>query len=122
MSVSYSFRGQVLRIDCIGEYTNDELRGAYEAAILDPACPPNAVFLLDVTHSKSLANRPTEDIRETAYYWGSQSDVFGRRCAIVAPMDLYYGLMRMASLYAEELGVETAVFRSEEEALEWLGA
>ena len=122
MSVSYSFDGRVLRINCIGKYTNDELREAFDAALRDPAFPPTPVFLLDVTLSESLANRPSEDIRETAYFGGLRADVFGRQCAIVAPEDLYYGLMRMASLYAEEFGVDTAVFRTEEEALQWLGA
>jgi len=120
MPVSYSFNGRIIRLDCIGEYTSDDVRGAYAAALQDPACPPNTVFLLDVTHSTSLANRPSEDIRETAYFWGSQPDMIDTRCAIIAPIDLYYGLMRMASMIVEEYGVKTEVFRTEEEALKWL--
>ena len=121
MPVSYSFNGRVFRLDCMGEYTNEELRHAYEAALEDPNFPPRAVFLLDVTHSKSLASRPSQDIKETAGFLGPRADMFGKRCAIVAPIDLYYGLMRMASVFGEEFGVETVVFRTEEAALEWLG-
>jgi len=122
MPVSYSFNGRVFRLDCIAEYENEELRHAYLTALEDPDFPPNAVFLMDVTKSSSLARRSSEDIAETAGFLGPMADKFGKRCAIVAPLDLYYGLMRMASVFGERFGVETAVFRTEEEALEWLGA
>ena len=121
MPVSYAFNGRVFRLNCIGEYTNEELRNAYVAALEDPEFPPSAVFLMDVTRSKSLARRPPQDIRDTAGFLGPRASKFGKRCAIVAPIDLYYGLMRMASVFGEEFGVETVVFRTEEEALEWLG-
>jgi|GEM_PF-6496605 len=122
MPVSYSFNGRIFRLDCIAEYTNEELRHAYETALEDPNFPPNAVFLMDVTHSESLASRHPQDIIETAEFLGPKADKFGKRCAIVAPIDLYYGLMRMASVFGEGFGVETEVFRTEEEALDWLGA
>ena len=72
MPVSYSFNGRVFRLDCIAEYTNEELRHAYETALKDPDFPPNAVFLMDVTHSKSLASRPSQDISETAGFLGTK--------------------------------------------------
>ncbi len=121
MPVSYSFHGRLFRLDCVGEYTSEELRYAYEAGLNDSDFPLNAVFLMDVTHSKSLANRPPQEIDETAEFLGPKADKFGKRCAIVAPVDLYYGLMRMASVFGERFGVETEVFRTEEQALEWLG-
>ena len=122
MPVSYSFDNRVFRLDCIADYTNEELRHAYVAALKDPDFPQNAVFLMDVTNSNSLAFRPSEDIADTAGFLGPKADKFGKRCAIVAPIDLYYGLMRMASVFGERFGVETEVFRTEEEALEWLRA
>lgn len=121
MPVTYSFGGRVFRLDCMAEYTSQELWGAYETALEDPTFPKNAVFLMDVTYSKSLAGRPPENISATAEFLGPRAERFGKRCAIVAPSDLYFGLMRMAAVYGERFGVETGVFRTEDEALEWLG-
>ena len=120
MPVSYSFHGRVFRLDCVAEYTSEELRRTYAAALDDPNFPPNAVFLLDVTRSESLVGRSSEDIRETAGVLGPRAGKFGKRCAIVASKDVYYGLMRMAGAFGEAFGVATAVFRTEKEALEWL--
>ena len=120
MPVSYSFNDRIFRLDCVGEYSSEDLRHAYEAALKDPGFPNNAVFLMDVTYSKSLAERPPQEIDETSKFLGSKAEKFGKRCAIVAPFDLYYGLMRMASAFGERYGVETEVFRTEDKALEWL--
>lgn len=120
MPVTYSFDDRIFRLDCIGEYSNEELRQNYNAALNDPAFPENALFLMDVTHSTSLAARPTQDIKETSSFLGPRADKFGKRCAIIALEDLYFGLMRMAGAFGETFGVETAVFRTEAEALQWL--
>ncbi len=42
------------------------------------------------------------------------------RVAIVAPDNLVYGLSRMYGAFAEESGSEHRVFRSVEEAMDWL--
>jgi hypothetical protein len=42
--------------------------------------------------------------------------------AIVAPRDLYYGLVRMFSFLSRDTMIETQAFRTLEEALEWVGA
>ena len=41
--------------------------------------------------------------------------------AIVATGDLHFGLLRMYSVYREDGDTELAVFRSDTEAMEWLG-
>lgn len=41
--------------------------------------------------------------------------------AVVAKSDLHYGLTRMFSLITEGLKIKTEVFRTVEEALDWLG-
>ena len=43
------------------------------------------------------------------------------RVAVVVAEPVAYGMMRMASVFAEGSGVVLAAFRSEREALEWLG-
>ena len=66
----------------------------------DPAFPPeNARLLLDVTRSKSLADRPVDDLRRVAEYLAKRGDRVGHRCAILAESDVHFGLMRMAVVH-----------------------
>ena len=46
----------------------------------------------------------------------------GTRRAYVAPIDLHFGLSRMAQSYAEIKGIEVEVFRDRDSALEWLAS
>ena len=44
----------------------------------------------------------------------------GERCAFVSPMDLSYASSRVHQALVDGTGLDTAVFRSIEDALEWL--
>ena len=44
----------------------------------------------------------------------------GSRMAVVSPQDLQFGLSRIFGTLAEDAGVPVDVFRSTEEAIEWL--
>lgn len=121
MPVSYSFQGRLLRLDCVGTYSPDELKRKYAEALEDPAFPERAVFLLDVTRSESLTTRPVDELRDIARFVEPWAAKHGNKCAILAQDDLHFGLMNMAAIFAEGVGLETQVFRTLGHALEWLG-
>ena len=121
MPVRYEFEGQLFRMSFEGSYSTDEVLEAYTAALADPAFPSDARFLMDVTRSTSLAKRTSEDIQRVADFLGPQAGRIGSRCAIYAAEPIHFGLMRMAQVFGETHGVETAVFYEVAPALEWLG-
>ena len=91
-----------------------------QEALADPDYPDEAKLILDVSKSQSLSERSTSDIRNMANYLSSRSGNFSGICAIVAGESLHFGLMRMASVFAESKGMRTSVFKSKKEALDWL--
>jgi len=121
MPVSYSFNGNILRMEVEGHYPPDAIIDAFEKALADPAFPPsNARLLLNVNRSESLAERSVEDLRRVVAHFARMADRVGRRCAIVAEADLLFGLMRMAEAFAAMHDTEVRVFKKEEEAVSWL--
>ncbi len=48
-------------------------------------------------------------------------DISGCKWAIIAPQDINYGLIRMFTMICEHYYVQIMPFRSEEDALSWLG-
>ena len=121
MPVSYSFTGNILRMDFEGTYPSDAIIEAFEAALADPAFPTvDTRLLLNVNLSESLADRSVEDLRRVAEYFAQRAERVGRRCAIVAESAVHFGLMRMAVVFAEMYDAEARVFKSEDEAVLWL--
>ena len=103
-----------------GAYSPADIRQKLEEALADPCCGQLHGMLFDLTESTSLHERTPADIQEMARFLAGHSDRFGERLAMVAPTDLAYGLMRMGGVTAEALGAEPKVFRTADEALQWL--
>jgi hypothetical protein len=121
MPVSYSFDGNILRMDFVGTYSPDAIFEALERALADPYYPSQKPdFLLDVTRSESLIDRSADDLRMVVEHVARKTDLFGRRCAMVAETAVHYGLMRMAAAFAEMCDARARVFKTREEALRWL--
>jgi hypothetical protein len=120
MPVSYSFDDRFIHLRMAGEYTTADLRRTLQDALADRQCGQRDGVLFDLSESKSLHQRTPTDIQEMARFLASQSEPFGGRLAMVAPSDLAYGLMRIGVVIAEASGAEPRVFRTTEEALEWL--
>jgi hypothetical protein len=121
MPVTYTFQGELLRLDLVGEYEPQDVPRAFLAALNDPACPDPAKLLLDVTESLSLAKRSPFEIRYVSEFLAPYADRIGRRCAVVAAKDVHFGLGQMGAVFAQGVGVTARIFRDVESALEWLG-
>ena len=119
MPVTYTVVDGLLVVTATGEYPPEELRRVRAAGLADPATPKPARVLLDVTGAASVRSRSSQELRASAGYFASFEDGI-ERVAVLATDDLGYGLMRMASTFSEHQGLETAVFRTFEEARDWL--
>ena len=122
MPVTYSIHEGLLTIELVGTYISADVVREFLRAMNDPKCPPRVPLLLDVSRSESLATRPTEEIRTVAEFLGPYADRIGGRCAVVATLNAQFGLSQMGSVYSEGVGITTRVFRTKEEAVEWLNA
>ena len=121
MAVQYSIREGVLAMEFIGIYESRDVIRRFLDAMSDPTCPNPVALLVDVSRSESLATRPAAEIRMVAEFLGPYADRIGGRVAVVAPSDVHYGLSQMGAVHSEGVGVAARVFRSKDEALEWLG-
>jgi hypothetical protein len=120
MGVEYQIQDGVLVLSFTGTYEPEDVTERFLAAIADPACPKPVALLVDVSRSEVLAGRPSSEIKRVAEFLGPYADRIGRRCAVVAPSDVQFGLSQMGSVHTERVGVISRVFRGRDEALAWL--
>jgi hypothetical protein len=91
---------------------------AYQADLrADPAFSPDFDGVTDFTDAEPFEGT-SDDIRRLVAELPFNP---GTRRAYVAPIDLHFGLSRMAQVYAETKGVIVEVFRDRAAALAWLG-
>ena len=120
MAVQYSIREGILTMEFIGLYEPQDVVRQFLEALNDPACPDPVALLVDVSRSESLATRPADEIRKVAEFLGPYAGRIGGRCAVVAPADVQFGLSQMGAVHSERVGVGAQVFRTRDEALQWL--
>jgi hypothetical protein len=91
---------------------------AYQSDLrADPAFSPDFDGVTDFTDAEPFEGT-SDDIRRLVAELPFNP---GTRRAYVAPIDLHFGLSRMAQVYAETKGVIVEVFRDRAAALAWLG-
>ena len=122
MPVIHTWDGALLRMNLVGTYEPEDILRQFEAALAEAPTQDKVALLVDTTKSEVLGTRTPAQIRVVAQALAPYAERIGGRCAIVATEDIHFGLSRMGSVYSESVGVETEVFRTEEEALVWLGA
>jgi hypothetical protein len=105
----------------VGTYEPEDIIRQFETALAE-APSEKIALLVDTTRSEVLGTRSPSQIRLVAQALAPYAERIGGRVAIVAAEDIHFGLSRMGSVYSESVGVEAEVFRTEEEALVWLGA
>ncbi len=120
MAVTYRIDNDLLILDCEGEYPREDVERVFVRAMKDAATPQRVHLLLDVTGSRSLSGRSSNEIRRTAMALGPCAERLGGRAAVLATSDVHYGLCRMGAVYSEAKGVRVQVFKERTEALAWL--
>jgi hypothetical protein len=112
---------QLIRTRCVGPVTIEEVLGHFRELERDPECPGHLDVLLDLSEETSLPK--PQNLREiTSAIRGIRETVRFGKCAIVAPSDGLFGLLRMFEVFAEQYFHESYVFRTTEEAEKWLTA
>ena len=121
MPVIHSRDGALLRMSLVGTYEPEDILREFQAALAEVPATDKVALLVDTTKSEVLGTRTPGQIRVVAQALGPYAERIGGRCAVLATEDIHFGLSRMGSVYSESVGVETEVFRNEDEALAWLG-
>lgn len=107
---------RLVRSRAYGRLTEQESWEHYSGLSDDPDFSPDFRQLCDLTDVTEL-EASTPFLKELA-----RKSVFapGTRRAFVAPADVQYGLARMLQVFCDIEGSEVAVFRTRQEAEEWL--
>jgi hypothetical protein len=102
-----------------GHVTDADLREHLRTLMADDRFDPMMPELVDLTDVTDVS--VTSAMVEASARWLLHAP--RARRAIVAPTDVLFGLSRMYQLYRDDLSGDTLrVFRTREQALEWLGA
>ena len=109
---------RLVRARAWGVFSNADLRDHYLLLIADVRFEPSFLHLANLSDVTEFALEPRV-IAEIASW--PVFDV-GTRRALIAPSDVAYGLSRMFSLHAERAGQNVQVFRTEQEAVDWLNS
>ena len=118
MPASYSIdrEQQAIFSRASGTLTDEELRDHQRRVLADPDFDPRLRQLWDL-RQVSAAEVSTATLRDLAAATSYAPDT---KRAVVAPRDVIYGLARMFQTLHEHAGEDFRVFRSVEEARDWL--
>lgn len=122
MPLSYAIDSErrLLRIIAVGEVSPSEDRALNRAWASDPRYVPGMAILVD--NRARAAGAKAAYVKAMAVASRRHAHLFeNTRCALVVSRDVQYGMSRMYELCAEGGPIETAVFRSVEDAEAWLG-
>lgn len=121
MPVIYSLdpKQKLIRTRCIGNVILPEVLAHFQELAQDPNAPGLFDVFLDLRETASLPNgfqiaAVADQIRKTSRI------VRFNACAIVAPEDALFGMLRMFEVLAEPYFGATRVFRNSAEAETWL--
>ncbi|MCG8590482.1 MAG: hypothetical protein MJE66_14425 [Proteobacteria bacterium] len=112
---------KVLVAEGHGQIRDEDLLDYARRMFADPGRHLAAHELVDLTRASDDSEITADGIRELAEYWRGRYDLItGGRLAIVANSEVAYGLARMYQLMRDDGPDRIRVFRSLDEAWEWL--
>jgi hypothetical protein len=106
---------------CTGNVTPKEISQHFQDLARDPNRPDRLNVLLDLTEMTSLPE--TNQLKSVSNdLKRHQRNMQFRACAIVAPRNVLFGMMRMFQVLAQNSFTTSQVFRTTEDAEAWLAA
>ena len=121
MPVTYQINkaDKIVRTRCTGPVTIEEVIEHFRVLAQDSNCPDHLDVLLDLSGETSVpTTQNLEEItREISRIRGRVQ--FGA-CAIAAPTDELFGMLRMFEVFTDQLFLKSYVFRTVSEAEAWL--
>ena len=121
MAVTYTIDTQqrLLRTQCVGLVTFDEVVAHFRELGLDPECREHLDVFLDLSETTSLPE--SSQVKTVSYeIQRIQEKVKFDACAVVATRDALFGMMRMFEVAAQQYFRDIRVFRVAAEAEAWL--
>lgn len=101
-------------------YVPEEIQNALLRGLEDPRTSGAVGLLFDVTRSKSLRTRSSDEVVAMGYFLAQNAQAYDRRVALVGFDDFPFGMMRMGRVTLEREGITCEVFREETSARKWL--
>jgi len=120
MPVDFEFTDGIIVLRMIDLYVPEEIQKALLQGLTDPWTSGAAGLLFDVSRSKSLRTRTSDDVVAMGYFLARHGEAYARRVALVGFDDFPYGMMRMGRVTLEHEGITSEVFREERDARKWL--
>jgi hypothetical protein len=120
MPVNFEFTDRIIVLRMIDLYVPADIQKTLLQGLADPQTSGAVGLLFDVSRSKSLRTRSSDDVIAMGYFLAQYADAFARRVALVGFDDFPYGMMRMGQVTLEREGVASEVFREETQARKWL--
>jgi hypothetical protein len=120
MSVSFEFEDGIIALTMVDLYAPEEIKKALLNGLADPRTSGAIGLLFDVTRSKSLRTRSTDEVIAMGYFLAEHADAYARRVALVGFDDFPFAMMRMGRVTLEREGIVSEVFRESGAARKWL--
>jgi len=115
-------RGRFMRLAVTGEPTLERFAAYFQALVSHPDFHPGLNALWDFRQFK-MASVPTATLRRLAGFLQENRDMRrGARVAVVVDSDADFGVARMFEAIATDVPSHFRVFRSVEQARDWLTA
>jgi len=120
MPVNFEFADGIMVLRMIDLYAPADIQKALLNGLADSATTGAIGLLFDVSKSKSLRTRTSDDIVAMGYFLAQYADSFARRVALVGFDDFPFAMMRMGRVTLEREGIASEVFREDTNARKWL--
>ena len=120
MPVTFEFTDGVIVLRMIDLYVPEDIKKALLQGLADPKTSHAAGLLFDVSRSKSLRTRSSDDVVAMGYFLAQHGEAYARRAALVGFDDFPFAMMRMGRVTLEREGITSEVFREETDARKWL--
>jgi hypothetical protein len=120
MPVNFEFTDGIIVLQMVDLYVPDDIQKALLQGLTDPRTSGAAGLLFDVSRSKSLRTRSSDDVIAMGYFLAQHGEAYARRVALVGFDDFPYAMMRMGRVTLEHEGITSEVFRDATHAREWL--
>ena len=121
MAVQYEFIDDLLKFTYFGDTELEALSEVWFSALADPAFKRCRKMLIDA--SQSELNLSTEFIETRTARMARLKQLAEMKWAVVAEKNnLAFGLSRMFSTFAEDIGLNVMVFKDSDQAMAWLSS
>ncbi|RDE19447.1 hypothetical protein DV711_11170 [Motiliproteus coralliicola] len=121
MAITYTVKplNQLIVVKYLGKNSDKGVISFFSELIDDPELDLHCDLLIDVTDAVVDAPESVERYTGLRRHWNSKWPQ-SSRIAVIAPLDLTYGMARMHIAYTGRSEEQYQVFRSAQEALAWL--